>query len=183
MRLVPSTCVTIPVVGLSLILVMLMRAVADPTPTLALVSSAFLTDGAIPQRYTCSGPNVSPELKWTGVPASARSLALIMLDPDAPMGTFVHWVIYNLSPTTSALPEQVSPSASLGDGEQGVNGLGSIVYTGPCPPAGEPHHYHFRLYALDERLNLQKGATAQQLESAIQGHILASTELVGIFQR
>jgi Raf kinase inhibitor-like YbhB/YbcL family protein len=183
MCLTPSTCVSVSIMGLSLILGIQTIATADVASTLALTSPAFQNGSAIPERYTCSGQNVSPELMWTGVPHGTRSFALILDDPDAPMGTFVHWVVYNLSPATTAMPEGVSASASVGDGEQGLNGRGALGYTGPCPPSGKPHHYHFRLYALDKKLQLQAGATAEQAEAAIKGHVLATTELIGIFER
>jgi Raf kinase inhibitor-like YbhB/YbcL family protein len=183
MRLVPSTCVTAPVIGLSLILSVQTVAIAAPDQTLALTSSAFKNEATIPERYTCVGHNESPELMWTGVPSGTRSFVLILDDPDAPMGTFTHWVAYNLPPNTKTLPQGLSATASLSDGEQGINGRGEPGYTGPCPPPGKPHHYHFRLYALDEKLELGAGATAQQVEEAIKGHVLASAELVGIFQR
>ena len=183
MRLVPSTCLTALVIGLALALPAETAPAGDPNQTLTLTSSAFRNGGAIPERYTCSGQNESPELTWTGVPHGTRSLALILDDPDAPMGTFTHWVAYNLSPTTKGLPEGVPASASVGEGEQGINGRGTTGYTGPCPPSGKPHHYYFRLFALDERLPLNGGATAHQVEDVLEGHVLASAELIGAFQR
>jgi Raf kinase inhibitor-like YbhB/YbcL family protein len=173
----------VPLVGLSLILTLRTFATADPDLTLALTSPAFKNEGTIPERYTCSGRDQSPALKWTGVPAGTHSLALILDDPDAPMGTFVHWVLYNLSQTSEGLPEGASMPAPGAHGQQGVNGRDAIGYTGPCPPPGKPHHYHFRLYALDQELELKTGATAQQVEAAMKGHIVGSTELVGIFER
>jgi Raf kinase inhibitor-like YbhB/YbcL family protein len=183
MRLISPTCLIIQLVGFSLILTPLTIASAYPDPTLALTSPAFKDEGTIPERYTCSGRNKSPALKWTGVPAGTRSLALILDDPDAPMGTFVHWVVYNLSPTIKGLPEGASVPASGDYGQQGVNGRDAIGYTGPCPPPGEPHHYHFRLYALDQKLELKTGATAQQVEATMKGHVVGRTELIGIFER
>jgi Raf kinase inhibitor-like YbhB/YbcL family protein len=183
MRLVPSTCVMAPVIGLSLIFCVRTSAGAAQDPSLTLTSSAFQNAGAIPERYTCSGHNESPELMWTGVPDGTRSFVLILDDPDAPMGTFTHWVAYNLSATTKVLPEGMPALALVGNGEQGLNGRGEIGYTGPCPPPGKPHHYHFRLYALDEKLELKAEATAQQVEALMKGHVLAQTELVGVFQR
>ena len=183
MRLILYTFVIVQVVGFTLLLTSRTIATADPDPALALTSSAFENGGTIPEQYTCSGHNESPALQWTGVPSGTRSLALILDDPDAPIGTFVHWVIYNLSPTAKGLPEGVSAMASVADSEQGVNGGGAIGYTGPCPPPGKPHHYHFRLSALDQKLELRAGATAHQVEAAIEGHVLGSAELVGIFAR
>jgi Raf kinase inhibitor-like YbhB/YbcL family protein len=173
----------IHVIGMLLVLSLSSVTSIGAEPTLALSSSAFQHQGTIPERYTCSGSNQSPSLNWTGIPRSTRSLSLILDDPDAPMGTFVHWVVYNISPAIKGLPEAVSPSAAAGIGEQGVNGRGEVGYTGPCPPPGKPHHYQFRLYALDRRLELQPGATKQQLEAAMKGHLLGSAELVGIFTR
>jgi Raf kinase inhibitor-like YbhB/YbcL family protein len=146
-----------------------------------MISSAFKSGDAIPERFTCSGDNESPALEFTGVPDGTHSLALILDDPDAPMGTFVHWVIYNLPSALKGLPEGVSSSA--GGLEQGVNGFGKIGYTGPCPPPGKPHHYRFRFYALDQKLELKQGVTSQKVEAAMKGHVLGRSELVGIFQR
>jgi Raf kinase inhibitor-like YbhB/YbcL family protein len=176
-------CVTFQIITLLLIHPFRAISATDAGPTLALTSSAFQNGGPIPERCTCSGSNKSPELEWSGVSADVRSLTLILDDPDAPMGTFVHWVLYNVSPFIKGLPEGMSASASVGSSEQGVNGQGEIGYTGPCPPPGKPHHYHFRLYALDRKLELKPGATKQQVEAAVKGHVLSSTELVGIFER
>jgi len=183
MRLISAGFVTVQVIGFALILPVRMIAAPDPEPTLVLTSSAFENGGTVPLRYTCSGHNTSPALEWTGVPDRTRSLALILDDPDAPMGTFVHWVVYNLSPAAKGLPEGVSASATVADGEEGVNGDSSSGYTGPCPPPGKPHHYHFRLYALDQKLELKSGAAARQVEAAIKGHVVGSAELVGVFKR
>ena len=179
MRITSNTCLT---VALWSAVILTQSAIATAAPTLTLASPAFDNGGTIPRRYTCSGDNESPALKWTGVPGGTRSLALIVADPDAPMGTFVHWVVYNLPPANKGLPESVSATAP-GEGEQGKNGRGTIGYTGPCPPPGRPHHYHFWLYALDQLLELNRGATAPQLEAALRGHIVDRTELVGIFGR
>ena len=174
---------TILLIGFALILTLRTATTADAALSLALTSSAFKNGRMIPERYTCSGHNESPALEWTGVPGAARSLVLILDDPDAPMGTFVHWVIYNISPAAKGLPGDVSATETVAGGEQGVNGRNATGYTGPCPPPGKPHHYHFRLYALDRKLEFKTGATARQVEEAIQGHVLASTELLGIFER
>jgi len=183
MRLTSFSCLMVQALRLTLNLTLQTTSTAEPDPALSLTSSAFENGGNIPERYTCSGDDESPALKWTGVPEGTRSLALVMDDPDAPMGTFVHWVVYNLSPSTEGLPEGVSPSASTVKVEQGVNGSNAIGYMGPCPPPGKPHHYHFRLYALDQKLQLTAKATANQVEAAIKGHVLGSSELVGIFGR
>jgi Raf kinase inhibitor-like YbhB/YbcL family protein len=173
----------IELMGLALLLALQIAAMAGQASTLALTSAAFKNGDTIPQRYTCSGQNESPALEWHGIPRGTRSLVLVVDDPDAPMGTFVHWVIYNLPATAAGLPQAMSASASVGGSEQGTNGRGEIGYTGPCPPPGKPHHYHFRLYALDHKLALKAGATVQQIEEAIKEHVLGSTELIGIFRR
>jgi Raf kinase inhibitor-like YbhB/YbcL family protein len=183
MRLISCTRMIVQAVGLSLLLTLRTTATADPNPILDITSPAFENGGTIPEKYTCTGHNESPELQWTGVPGGTRSLALILDDPDAPIGTFVHWVIYNLSPTVKGLPEGVLATASIADSEQGVNGSGAIGYIGPCPPPGRPHHYHFRLCALDQKLKLRAGATAHEVEAAMKGHVLGRAELVGIFAR
>ncbi len=151
--------------------------------TLTLSSSAFAAGKSIPNEYSCKGRNISPALAWAGAPAGTASFALIMDDPDAPGGTFVHWVIYNIPPTSAGLPQAVPTTASLPDGSlQGRNSGNSQYYDGPCPPSGT-HRYFFKLYALDAKLALASGATAAQLTKAMQGHILAQGELMGTFSK
>jgi Raf kinase inhibitor-like YbhB/YbcL family protein len=151
---------------------------------LQLRSTAFIEGSVIPSEYTCAGADKSPPLKWTGTPAGTGSFALIVDDPDAPRGTFVHWVIYNMGSSITQLPEDTPRAAETTLGaRQGVNGVDRIGYKGPCPPPGAPHHYHFRLFALDSPLKLEPGASAAEVRQAIKGHVLASTELVGIFGR
>jgi Raf kinase inhibitor-like YbhB/YbcL family protein len=148
-----------------------------------LVSSAFQPGAPIPARFTCDGQDLSPPLQWSGHPAQTKSFALIMDDPDAPGGTFVHWVLYNVPPVTLALPEAVPSKSSLGDGSrQGRNSFGKTGYGGPCPPSGT-HRYFFRLYALNRELELAAGATREQLLSAMKGHVLAEAELMGRYAR
>jgi Raf kinase inhibitor-like YbhB/YbcL family protein len=173
------------ILGLDITLFLALQAIslANPSSSFSLISSAFRDGDTIPESYTCTGVNKSPPVLWKGVPNGVRSLALIVSDPDAPRGTFVHWVIYNIDPASRGLPATVSTSTSLANAEQGVNGRSELGYTGPCPPVGPPHHYHFRLYALDQKLKLKPGATAQQLEAAMKGHLIGTAELVGIFQR
>ncbi|MGA2409915.1 MAG: YbhB/YbcL family Raf kinase inhibitor-like protein [Candidatus Binataceae bacterium] len=151
---------------------------------LALTSPAFAASQRIPLRFTCSGEDKSPPLAWSGVPPAAKTLALIVKDPDAPSGDFVHWVIFNLPASVNGLPEGIpaTPQTAIG-ALQGQNGRGSAGYTGPCPPPGGDHHYHFRLYALDQSLALPDDADAAQVESAMRGHVVAQTEVVGIFSR
>src|SRR3989304_2756237 len=118
--------------------------------SIQLTSSAFTDGSPIPARHTCDGPDVSPMLKWSGAPAGTKSFALICDDPDAPAGTWVHWVIYGIPPDTTDLPEGVPPDETLPDGSrQGKNDFGRIGYGGPCPPPGKPHRYYFKIYALD----------------------------------
>ncbi len=150
---------------------------------LAISSTAFASGQPIPPKYTCTGENVSPPLAWTGAPSATRSFALILEDPDAPSGTFVHWVTFNIPATSSGLPEAVSPKGSQpAAGVQGRNGGGQTGYTGPCPPSGV-HRYFFKLYALDTSLDLTSGGSADQLRKAMQGHILAQGELMGTFSK
>jgi Raf kinase inhibitor-like YbhB/YbcL family protein len=145
-------------------------------------STAFEEGGAIPARYTCDGLDVSPPLQWSSVPDETRSLALISDDPDAPSGTFVHWVIYNLPPDTRRLPEDVPNRETLpGGAVQGLNGAGTIGYTGPCPPSGT-HRYYFNVYALDTELH-PEGARKEDLVSAMEGHVLAEGRLMGTYRR
>ena len=153
--------------------------------SLSLTSPAFADNAAIPGKYSCDGQNTSPELKWSGAPSGAKSLALIMHDPDAPRaGGFTHWVIFNIPPTAKGLTEAMPKQAQLTDGTvQGNNGRGEPGYTGPCPPAGPAHHYEFKLYALDRLLILGIGSTKDEIEAAMAGHILAQTQLTGLFQR
>lgn len=151
---------------------------------LSLTSSAFQDGQSIPVRFTCSGDDTSPALDWKGVPSQARSLALIVDDPDAPAGTWVHWVIFNIPIAASGLPESVPARKELADGSrQGLNDFRKVGYGGPCPPPGNAHRYFFKLYALDLWLDLAAGATKAGLERAMSGHVLAETRLIGSFKR
>lgn len=152
--------------------------------TMNLTSTSFQEGSPIPVKYTCTGAGIAPQLAWSAPPARTASLALIVTDPDAPRRTFVHWVLYDLPAETRALPEGLPALGQLPNGaRQGRTDFGEIGYGGPCPPPGSPHHYIFTLYALDIKLNLPEGATRAQVEAAMQGHILASGKLVGLFQR
>ena len=142
----------------------------------ALRSSAFANGAAIPKHYTCNGASVSPPLSWSGAPAGTRAVALIVDDPDAPIGTFVHWVLWGLPPTGSLAEGTVPPSAV-----QGNNGAGAAKYTGPCPPSGT-HHYRFTLYALSRPPDAPAGATAAQLRAAIARTTIATALLVGTYR-
>jgi Raf kinase inhibitor-like YbhB/YbcL family protein len=151
---------------------------------LSIHSKEFVANGPIPVTYTCSGDDKSPALAWSGLPAATKSIALIVRDPDAPMGSYVHWVLYNLPASATGVPAGLPTTPTLENGAvQGVSGRGTSGYQGPCPPPGHPHHYHFRLYALDSKLNLAAGANADEVEQAIKGHVLASADLVGTFAR
>ncbi len=146
-------------------------------------SAAFQDGGMIPKRYTCDGQDISPPLAWSGLPADAKSIALIMDDPDAPMGTWVHWVLFNIPPGTKELTEKVPGTPSLSNGaKHGMNSWPRLGYGGPCPPRGT-HRYYFKLYALDAVLDLQSGATKAQLLKAIQGHVLAEGQVMGKYTR
>ncbi len=155
----------------------------DPAK-LELSTTAFRPGGAIPAQFTCSGENISPALSWSQPPAGTRSFTLIVDDPDAPAGTWVHWVVYDLPASARELPQHVAPGERIsGSGEQGVNDFSERDYGGPCPPPGKPHRYFFRLYALDVSLNLQSPARRQEVDLAMKGHILAQAELMGTFKR
>jgi Raf kinase inhibitor-like YbhB/YbcL family protein len=149
-----------------------------------LSSTAFSASGMIPKQFSCEGTDASPQLSWSGVPSASHSLALIMDDPDAPTGTWVHWVLYNLPASTKELAEGVEKQEQLADGTlQGRSSFGKAGYGGPCPPPGTPHRYFFKLYALDIKLDLKAGASKDELEQAMKGHILGQTELIGKYGR
>jgi len=148
-----------------------------------LTSTAFKEGEAIPRQYTCDGIDISPPLEWTGVPKSAKTIALIADDPDAPSGRFVHWVLYNLPAENIGLVENVPATDNVkGGGLQGKNGFEKIGYGGPCPPSGT-HRYFFKIYALDNELPLKAGATKAEVEKAMQGHIVAQGQLMGRYSR
>ena len=151
--------------------------------TMKLTSTAFEEGGMIPAEYTCDGQNISPPLAWSGVPDGAKTLALIADDPDAPRGTWVHWLVYQIPPTEKGLPENVPARPTLeGGARQGTNDFKKTAYGGPCPPSGT-HRYFFKLYALDADLNLPPGATKDQLLKATEGHVLAEGQLMGRYKR
>jgi len=143
-----------------------------------ITSSAFKNNSYIPSKYTCDGANYSPPLTFSDVPHEAESLVLIVDDPDAPMKVFTHWVVYNLPINTMEILENHVPEESL----QGVTDYGEEEYGGPCPPSGT-HRYFFRLYALDKMLDLEEGANIESVMEALNGHILESAELVGLYKR
>jgi Raf kinase inhibitor-like YbhB/YbcL family protein len=151
--------------------------------TITITSSGFTEGGMIPKKYTCDAEDISPDLKWSGVPKEAKSLALICDDPDAPVGTWVHWVLFNLPADVSSLSAGAAPDAVLKNGAlQGKNDFRKLGYGGPCPPGGT-HRYFFKIYALDTLLSLESGSTKSQLLAAMKGHILAEGQLMGKYKR
>lgn len=156
----------------------------DPSvKTMTLTSKAFASEGLIPAKFTCDGENISPALEWNPPPAGTKSLALIVEDPDAPGQTFIHWVLYDLPPDTRQLPEKVVSQPFLKQGGmQGKSSFGKYGYGGPCPPSGT-HRYIFKLYALDQAMDLPPGTTQTDLVNAMQNHILAETSLTGKYTR
>jgi len=148
-----------------------------------LSSTVFAEGNPIPQKYSCDGDDISPPMQWTDPPEGTMSFALIADDPDAPVGTWVHWVLYNLPANINSLPEAFPSDADLADGSKnGENSWRRLGYGGPCPPSGT-HRYFFKLYALDLILDMTAGATKEQLLQAMEGHILAETELMGTYTR
>lgn len=148
-----------------------------------LTSTAFKEGGMIPKKYSCDDEDISPPLNWENIPSKTKELAMICDDPDAPMGTWVHWVIYKISPQVKGLTENIPTEKKLSSGMvQGMNDFGRIGYGGPCPPGGT-HRYFFKIYALDAVLNLEPGATQAQVLRTIQSHILEETQLIGKYKR
>ena len=149
-----------------------------------LTSSAITEGEPIPAKYTCEGKNVSPPLQWSGVPAGSKSLVLIADDPDAPAGTWVHWVLYDLPVAVNELTEDLPRNQYTPAGaKQGQNSFGQLGYGGPCPPPGKAHRYFFKLYALDAQLDLKPGATEKEIEDAMDKHVLAQAQLMGTYRR
>ena len=145
-----------------------------------ITSSAFDEGGTIPKKFTCSGGDINPELLIQNVPEEAKSLALILYDPDAPMiGGFTHWTVWNIDPRTSIIKEESIPPGSI----EGENGAGRTGYAGPCPPPGAAHHYHFCLYALNAPIDLADGASVADLQREIDARRIAKAELVGLYGR
>jgi Raf kinase inhibitor-like YbhB/YbcL family protein len=149
-----------------------------------LTSTAFSEGEPIPAKYTCDGKDVSPPLKLADVPPGAKSLVLVADDPDAPVGTWVHWVLFDLPPATTELPEDLPKTQYLpGGAKQGLNDFKRLGYGGPCPPPGKPHRYFFRAYALDVQLGLNPGISRKEIDRAMEKHILAQGQLMGIYKR
>ncbi|MBD3414179.1 MAG: YbhB/YbcL family Raf kinase inhibitor-like protein [Candidatus Aminicenantes bacterium] len=150
---------------------------------IGLKSQSFENGGMIPKIHTCDGEDTSPPLSWQSVPEGTQSIAIICDDPDAPMGNWVHWVVYNIPPDTQELEENITPERQMKNGgTQGMNDFKKIGYGGPCPPGGT-HRYFFKIYALDQELDLDSGATKNQLLAAMEGHIMAQGSLMGKYSR
>ena len=171
--------------GIVLIIVGLLAFTASGTAmALELQSLAFSAGGEIPMKYTCDGPDISPPLRWTDPPAGTKGFALITDDPDAPGGTWVHWVLYEIPPTVRELPEAVRTRDTVpGIGRQGTNDFERVGYGGPCPPRGPAHRYFFRLYALDAQTTLPPRKAKAELLKAVEGHVLGRAEYMGRYQR
>jgi len=164
---------------------LVLSAQSDPAMEFRLTSAAFVNNQAIPRAHSCQGDDSSPALRWQGTPRGTRSLALVLRDPDAPAGEFVHWVLYDLPATVTELPSgrYTAGRFPLG-GFEGQNDFGNLGYGGPCPPAGRPHHYVFTLYALSApSLGLAAGASREAVVAAMRGKVLGQTELVGLYGR
>jgi Raf kinase inhibitor-like YbhB/YbcL family protein len=150
---------------------------------ISLTSTAFEDGGRIPYLYTCEGADISPPLQWSGAPVGTRTYAMVCEDPDAPRGTWIHWVLYNISGDALELTKAVPTLPELPSGARhGRNTAGDMTYAGPCPPPGKPHRYFFRLYALDNSLDLPPGATNIELAQAMERHIVAQGTLMGTYE-
>jgi Raf kinase inhibitor-like YbhB/YbcL family protein len=162
-------------IAIAVAVLMYLSPAAAEEVAMKITSSAFKHNASIPAKYTCQGEDVSPPLSIADIPEGTQSLALINDDPDAPVGTWDHWILFN-----------VKPAKKIGEGEapgdQGVNSWGRNDYGGPCPPSGT-HRYYFKLYALDTLLELPEGVTKHELEEAMEGHILAQAELIGLYKK
>jgi Raf kinase inhibitor-like YbhB/YbcL family protein len=159
------------------------EAKGEEVVDVTITSGAFAEGGMIPMQYTCDGADISPPLMWSGIPDGAKSLALICDDPDAPSKTWVHWVLYNMPPELTGLPDSILSNEVLDNGARhGITDFGRFGYGGPCPPSGT-HRYFFKLYALDTMLDLPERADKRQLEAAMEGHVLASGQLMGEYAR
>ncbi|HYM00275.1 MAG TPA: YbhB/YbcL family Raf kinase inhibitor-like protein [Blastocatellia bacterium] len=152
--------------------------------TMVLKSSSFQGMSSIPSEYTCDGPDQSPDLEWSNLPPGTKSLAVICEDPDAPGGTFTHWVVYDIPATETGLPESVSNTPTLPDGaRQGKNDFDKLGYGGPCPPSASKHRYFFRIYALDTLLDVPGGASRSRVQRSIESHKLGEGMLAGTYRR
>ena len=165
------------IVGVSATLLAAIASFAAGGAKMKITSSAFQEGANIPSKFSCDGANTSPPLQISDVPSGAKSLVLIVDDPDAPSGLFTHWAVWNISPQTSTIAEGSTPK-----GTQGTNGFGKSGYGGPCPPSGT-HRYYFKIFALDRELDLPFGAKRGQLDAAMKGHVVAQGELMGRYSR
>lgn len=160
------------------------QAIVAASGAVISLTSTSLQDGRVPREFTCDGEDKSPPLSWQAPPSGTETLALTVTDPDAPGGTFTHWVLYNLPANISRLPEGVPKQGQLADGSrEGKTDFGKVGYYGPCPPPGKPHRYVFTLYALDSKLDVPAGAPRAHVESAIRGHVVARGELTASYGR
>jgi len=165
------------IAGVSTILLAAVASFAAGGAKMKITSSAFQQGGNIPSKFTCDGANTSPLLQISDMPSEAKSLVLIVDDPDAPSGLFTHWAVWNISPQTSAIAEGSTPK-----GAQGTNDFGKSGYGGPCPPSGT-HRYYFKIFALDRELDLPSGAKRSELNTAMKGHVIGQGELMGRYSR
>ena len=149
-----------------------------PVSGMKITSSAFSNHQAIPTTFTCNGDNTNPPLQFSDIPSQAKSLVLLVEDPDAPQPNWLHWLVYNIPPQTTSIAQNSLPDQAT----QGTNDFDTTRYQGPCPPLGQ-HRYNFKLYALDQATSFPPGSTRQAIESAIDGHVIATAELIGIYQR
>ncbi len=154
------------------------------TVSFAIQTNAFSAGGMIPKKFTCDGSDVSPELTWSGAPAGTQAFALIVDDPDAPMGTWTHWITWDIPASVTKFAEGTPKNETLADGtRQGKNDFKRVGYNGPCPPPGKPHRYFFKLYALGAKIDVKAGASRSELESAMKGKVLEQAEVMGKYGR
>ena len=157
---------------------------AEASMSLKISSPSFTNGGNIVKKFTCDGEDLSPQLSWSEPPAATKTFALLVDDPDAPVGNWNHWAMWNVPATARGIAEGLRKNAELSDGsQQGHNDFRKTGYDGPCPPAGKPHRYYFKLFALDTKLDLKPGATKKELEAAMKGHVLAQAEWMGRYGR
>lgn len=172
------------VFGLSIALLLLFAACDGNEGQIMVSSTAFDKGGLIPEQYTCDGADSSPPLSWSNIPEGTETIALICDDPDAPVGTWVHWVLFNLPGDTQSLDQGLPSTGQLANGAyQGRNDFGKLGYGGPCPPGGSKHRYYFKVYALSTTLTLVPGSTKADLLEAMEGHILAEGQLKAKYKR
>ena len=158
--------------------------VAEASMSLTISSPSFINGGNIAKKFTCDGANISPQLSWNEPPEGTKTFALLVDDPDAPVGNWSHWTMWNLPAAARGLAEGLRKDAELSDGSrQGQNDFRKTGYNGPCPPPGKPHRYYFKLYALDTKLDLKPGAAKKDVEAAMKGHILVQAEWMGRYGR